>query len=145
MLLKGSNEGSLLVVLNKGDRLVEKLTQLMTEHGIQGGSISGVGALKDVELGYYELEQKTYLRKTFSDGDFELLSLNGNLSLKDNAPYIHVHAVLGNRDFTTFGGHLFEAVVAVTVELTVIPLGMMPTRTLNPGIGLALLCGMNEA
>ncbi|MDP3559672.1 MAG: DNA-binding protein, partial [Legionellaceae bacterium] len=126
MILRGSSEGSIVIVLNKGDKLVENLTHLMTQHGVKGGLISGVGALKEVELGYYELENKTYLRKTFQEEDYELLSLNGNITLKDNAPYIHVHAVLGKSNFSTFGGHLFEAVVAVTAEITVIPLGKMP-------------------
>ena len=142
MILTGSSkEESLIVVLNKGDRLIETITHLVEKHEIKGGFISGIGALSNVELGYYQLEKKTYLRKTFQEDDYELLSLKGNITLKENAPYVHVHAVLGRKDFSTFGGHLFEATVAVTVELTIVPFGKMPRREINEAIGLALICG----
>lgn len=141
MILNGLKERSFLIVLNKEDLLVATLTHLITEHNIKGGLICGIGALKKVELGYYDLEHQTYKRKTFHEEDYELLSLNGTISLKENAPYVHVHAVLGKSDFSTFGGHLFEATVAVTAEITLIPLGKMPRRELNSAIGISLLCG----
>jgi predicted DNA-binding protein with PD1-like motif len=93
-----------------------------------------------VELGYYHLEHKDYLRKTFSEMDYELISLTGNISLKDGNPYIHVHAALGDNQFRVFGGHLFEAEVAVTAEVSIIPLGKMPVRELDKNIGLATIC-----
>lgn len=141
MFLTGPKpDGSMLVVLERGEKIVKSLTTLVTEQQIHGGQIVGVGALKDVELGYYELEKQTYLRQSFLDEDFELLALSGNISLKDNAPFIHVHTVLGKRDFSTFGGHLFEGVVAVTAEITIVPLGKMPKRTMSQ-LGIALICG----
>lgn len=141
MILSGSNDGSMMVILNRGDSLVATLTQVMSEHNVKGGLISGIGAIKDVELGYYELENQTYVRRKFLNEDFELLSLSGNISIKENVPYVHLHTVLGKKDFSTFGGHLFEAVVAVTAEITVIPLGLMPRRELDSAVGLALICG----
>jgi predicted DNA-binding protein with PD1-like motif len=96
-----------------------------------------------VELGYYHLEEKDYHRKTFSEMDYELISLTGNLSLKEGKPYIHVHAALGDNQFRVFGGHLFEANVAVTAEVSIIPLGKMPVRELDPRLGLATICRMS--
>lgn len=133
-----------MVVIKKEEKLVETLTRFVTEHRIQGGYVSGIGALKDVELGYYELEKQTYLRKTFQDDDYELLCVKGNITLRENTPYIHVHALLGARDFSTFGGHLFEATVAVTAEITIIPFGVMPHRALDKETGLHLICGFKE-
>lgn len=80
------------------------------------------------------------MRKKFSQEDYELIALNGNISLKQNAPYIHVHALLGQRDFTVFGGHLFEGEVAVTAEIMILTLGNMPKRAFNKQIGLDLIC-----
>ncbi len=145
MLVQTSKHGPLLIVLDKGDKLVEVLTQVVTEHRIPGGCLSGVGALRDVELGYYVLDRKTYLRKIFSDQAYELLTLTGNVSLKQDLPYVHVHAVLGKDDFSTFGGHLFEATVAVTAEITLIPFDKMPVRKPNLSIGLDLICGSTGA
>lgn len=129
-----------LIVVKKGEKLVQTLTREVTELGLKGGLISGLGALIHVELGYYHLEEKNYLRKTFSEMDYELISLTGNLSLKDGQPYIHVHAALGDNQFRVFGGHLFEAEVAVTAEVSIVPLGKMPVRELNQEVGLATIC-----
>lgn len=141
MLFQKSKHGPILIVLDKGDKLVEVLTQVVTEHRIPGGYLSGIGALRDVELGYYVLERKTYLRKIFSEEAYELLTLTGNVSLKKDTPFVHVHAVLGKDDFSTFGGHLFEATVAVTAEITLTPFDKMPVRKPNLDIGLDLICG----
>ncbi len=143
MIFEGQ-QGRLLIVIKKGEKLVERLTQLLEQKKIQGGMISGLGALTEVELGYYDLEEKNYIRQTFSGDDFELISLTGNLTLKDQRPYVHVHALLGRRDFSTFGGHLFEATVAVTTEVSVIPLGKMPIREMDQAIGLGLICGLSN-
>lgn len=131
--------GGHLFVLARGEKLVETLTASLSKNELRGATISGLGALSDVELGYYELVHQTYLRKTFTD-EYELISLSGNVSLKDGAPYVHVHATLGDREFRVFGGHLFEATVAVTVEISVLPFDFAPERKLDPAIGLGLIC-----
>ncbi len=128
-----------LFILAKGEKLVETLTRGLGELNLAGAVISGLGALSHAELGYYELATQSYLRKTFTD-EYELISLTGNLSLKDGAPFVHVHAALGDRAFSVFGGHLFEAEVAVTAEISVIPLAIAPERVLDPAIGLGLIC-----
>ena len=129
-----------LIVIPRGQKLVATLTREISELKLKGGVISGLGALIDVELGYYHLEEKDYLRKTFSEMDYELISLTGNISLKDGSPYVHVHAALGDDQFRVFGGHLFEANVAVTAEVSIIPLGKMPVRELDSKLGLATIC-----
>ncbi len=141
MLFRKTEHGSIWIVLNKGDKLVEMLRQLTIQHHIPGGYLSGIGALKEVTLGYYHLERKMYLRKIFSEEDYELLSLTGNISLKEDQPYVHVHAVLGKDDFSTFGGHLFEATVAVTAEIVLIPFDKIPVRKPSLEVGLDLICG----
>ncbi|MFM8314648.1 MAG: PPC domain-containing DNA-binding protein [Deltaproteobacteria bacterium] len=137
------SEEKVLIVVPKGEKLVATLTRDVSDLGLKGGLISGLGALIDVELGYYHLEEKDYHRKTFSEMDYELISLTGNLSLKEGKPYIHVHAALGDNQFRVFGGHLFEANVAVTAEVSIIPLGKMPVRELDPKLGLATICRMS--
>ena len=139
MIIHAAEDRALLVV-PKGQKLIETLTREVTELGLKGGVISGLGALIHAELGYYHLEEKHYLRKTFSEMDYELISLTGNLSLKDGAPYIHVHAALGDNQFRVFGGHLFEAEVAVTAEISIVSLGKMPVRDLDLPLGLATIC-----
>lgn len=128
-----------MLIIDKDEPLVATLTNFATQQSLAGGLISGIGALKDVELGYYDLHNKEYIRKTFNEMDYELISLSGNISLKESKPFIHVHASLGDMDFNVFGGHLFEATVAVTTEIFITPLGVMPERRFDQCIGLALI------
>ncbi len=138
-MLIEKNNGLWLVVLDKEQSILATLTEIVKEKNIQGGHIVGIGAVKDVQLGYYHLEQKEYLRKTFSGEDYELIALNGNISVRDGAPYVHAHTAIGAQDFSVLGGHLFEAKVAVTAEIHITPFGAMPERQLNPALGLATI------
>jgi len=135
-MLVRSHNSQIIVVLEKDQNVIEALTEVAISQKIRGGHITGIGAVKDVELGFYELHKKDYIRKKFTGDDYELIALNGNVSLRDGLPYIHVHTALGRSDFGVFGGHLFEARVAVTAEIYITPFGMMPERTFQPGLGL---------
>jgi uncharacterized protein len=132
-------DGKLMVIVERGEKLVATLTEAFAVHKIEGGFISGLGALTQAELGYYYLHKRDYLRKTFTD-EYELISLTGNVALKDGKPFVHVHAVLGDDKFNAFGGHLFEAVSAVTAEVSVSPFPFAPVRQFNDDVGLATIC-----
>ena len=135
MLIK-NNGAQILVVLDKDQPVLSTLTEIVMAQRIKGGHITGIGALKDAELGYYDLHKKDYIRKTFNSEDYELVALNGNITLRDGSPYVHAHTALGRSDFTIFGGHMFEARVAVTAEIYITPFGIMPERSLNIELGL---------
>ncbi|MBT4761213.1 MAG: DNA-binding protein [Bdellovibrionaceae bacterium] len=139
MLVKEKNN-NYVVVLEVGDKIIESLTNFAIEHKLKGAVFSGIGAAKDVELGAYDLGNKDYIRKVFTETDYELISLDGNLSLKDGTPFVHIHASFGGHDFKVFGGHLFEATVAVTAEIYVTPIDVTPVREHNEKLGLGLIC-----
>ena len=128
-----------LLILKKGDLVVDSIQKFAARENIKGALIQGLGAIKNFELGYYHLHTKTYERKWFKDDDYELLSLNGNIAIKDGAPFVHVHVAVGEVDFSVRGGHLFEAEVAVTVELGLTRLDRVPERHYDDCIGLYLI------
>ena len=140
-MIHASCDGKHQLIVQKNEKLVESITRFAKENNILGGQITGLGALEDVELGYYDLHNKEYLRKTFTEMDYELISLTGNIALNNGEHFVHVHASLGGPDFNVFGGHLFEATVAVTAEIFITPLGKLPSRELVEDIGLNLICG----
>ncbi len=131
--------------LDKDEDLFSTLEVWATENEMKSGHLSGIGALKDVELGFYHLAQKHYDRKMFPN-EAELLSLDGNLCSMDGKPFFHIHTVLGNEKFEAFGGHLFSAKVAVTCEINFRPFQKDITRSPNEEIGLNLLnfCKIGE-
>ena len=120
-----------------GDELVSTLIEFAKENNIKSGTISGIGAVKDVVLGYFDFDKKEYLQKEFND-IYELVSLNGNFALKDNDIILHCHAVISDSSMKVFGGHLFEATIAVTGEFYFMPAGVTINRVLNNETGLFL-------
>jgi predicted DNA-binding protein with PD1-like motif len=51
------------------------------------------------------------------DEQVELLSLIGDVAMKDGEPVVHAHAVVGKKDGTAHGGHLLEACIRPTCEV----------------------------
>ena len=102
--------------LDRNEDIIEALTHFAIQQNITSGQINGIGAIKDVELGVYNLSQKQYERKFFPY-IAEVLSLTGNISLMEERPFFHLHVVLSDDKFQCYGGHLFKGVVALTLEL----------------------------
>lgn len=107
------------VVLDRGEELLEALTRFATETSTRAASLQGIGAVDRLTLGFYDLAAQSYERRSFEE-TMEVANLSGNIAVVDGGPYPHVHGVFGRRDFSTVSGHVFEAVVAVTLELTVL-------------------------
>ncbi len=129
----------LTVVLDKGEPVVASLVSACKEQGVRAGSLTGLGAVNSAEIAYYDLSKKEYLNKHF-EGDREVVSLVGNVAVVDDEPFLHVHIALGDREMQIVGGHLVEATVAVTLEVSIqiIP-DTTSERTLDDSIGLKLL------
>lgn len=124
-----------MIRIDKDENIFQKLEEFALKEGVTSGHLSGIGALKDVELGFYHLDKMEYEKKKFTE-DYELLSLEGNLSHKDGQHYFHIHATLGDSTFNAFGGHVFDATVAVTCELNFRVFDALIERKLNSCIGL---------
>jgi len=108
------------------------------KHRLTAGHLTGIGAISDAVVGYFDPQQKVYV-KIHEEGQAELLSLTGNLALYDGAPFFHIHVALGLRDSSTRGGHLFEAIVRPTVELVLTTYSTSVRRKIDPDTGLPLL------
>ena len=107
------------LVLERGDEVLEGITRFATETGVRAANFTGIGAIDRLTLGFYDLVKQTYERRLW-DEDMEVASLVGNLAVVDGGPFPHVHGVFCRRDFTAIGGHVFEAVVSIAVEVAVL-------------------------
>jgi predicted DNA-binding protein with PD1-like motif len=114
------------------------IAQAAADLRIDAGSVSGIGAGYDWELGYFDRGTREYVRQAFA-GEWEILSLSGNLAIKEGRPFPHVHIILGGRDFRTVGGHLFAGRVGATCELVIRKLPGYLSRTQDEATGLFLL------
>lgn len=130
------NNNTFFVYLEKGESVVDVLTNFCKEHGILNGHISGIGAMNNIELGSYNSDAKEYIKKSFKE-DHELITYQGNIMLLNNEPFIHAHITIGNHNMETFGGHLFSMRVAVVGEFIIQKIDGKSKRTFNDEIGLA--------
>lgn len=117
--------------------LLESLTHYCVEHNISQGAIQGIGAVKNPVIGGYNFEDRTYLQLQL-EGDWELLTLSANISLKENQPFIHAHVVLGDHKGNVRGGHLFAAQIHVAEIQLHIFSGKKLERQEDPQTGLSL-------
>lgn len=108
-----------IIRLEKNEEIIESLTKFCEENNIKFGSIAGIGGTNAVSLNYYDLKKGKYITKKFSGKNFEIISLNGNISILNNKPFAHIHIVLGDSDYKTFGGHLVSAIIGITAEITI--------------------------
>jgi predicted DNA-binding protein with PD1-like motif len=111
------NEEGFLLVLDVGDEVMASLAKLAVTERIGQASLTGIGAVRDAVVGYLDLSQKQYLKREFGPDSMELVSLTGNLAVLKGEPVAHCHAAICDREMRVFGGHLFQAVTSVTVEI----------------------------
>ena len=106
-----------IVRLDAGEKIVETLKALCERDAIGGGFFQGLGAVGEAEIGRFDPAVNEY-DWTVLSGPHEIVSLQGNITKVDGRPFIHAHIALGDNTFAVRGGHLKEAVVSVTCEIT---------------------------
>jgi hypothetical protein len=117
---------------------MQGLLAFAQKHGLVAGHLTGIGAISDAVIGYFDPQKKVYSR-IHEKGQAELLSLTGNLALSGSEPFFHIHVALGMRDGSTRGGHLFEAMVRPTVEVILTTYSKPVRRKIDTDTGLPLL------
>ena len=127
-----------LVRCDIGEEVVSILTEFANQNNIGSGMVTGIGAVRDPTLGYFNLESGEYQRRRF-EGIFELLKLSGNFARLDSKIFLHCHATISDADFKVFGGHLFEAEIGVTGEFYIYPGEMVVDRGPDEATGLNLI------
>lgn len=129
---------SFFLRLMKGEDLLETLTSFIRKNGITAGTISGIGAVDQLTLGYYDINSKSYQKKDFNEF-LEILNLSGNISILDQEPFPHVHIIAGRANYETIGGHLIYAQVGLTAEIHILAADTLIKRQYDKESGLNLL------
>ncbi|MBF6978781.1 DNA-binding protein [Aerococcaceae bacterium zg-BR22] len=117
----------IIVRFDRGDWVMDNLIELTKKENIRAAYMSGIGAFDLAQLNFFFWEKQDYETKAFEE-EFEVLSLNGNFSINNGEPHIHLHTALGRSDYSTIGGHLNDARVSITLELFIEVLDTTLTR-----------------
>ncbi len=121
MLLKQYEQGRLfLAKLDYQSDLLEELNKICREENIKTGTISAIGAVSSLKLGFYNQETKEYVLTTYAyDEPMEIVSCTGNISIKDGKPFCHVHVIAADRKGKCIGGHLVQGTSVFAGEVSV--------------------------
>lgn len=127
------------IYIEKNKKVMDTLIRFCKDQAITNAKISGIGAVKQSEIGAYDTVGKEYIQKQFPDV-WELVSYEGNVTLKDGDPFVHGHVVLSNHDMKTIGGRLFEMTVAAVGEFFLRKFDNDAYREINEDVGLPCIC-----
>jgi uncharacterized protein len=128
-----------VLVFKTNDELSRGLKEFASETKLASASFKAIGALSSVKLGWLNWETKQYEQSVSLDEQVELLSLIGDVALKDGEPQVHAHAVIGKRDGTAHGGHLLQGHVRPTCEVVVTESPKHLKKEFDPAAGVALI------
>lgn len=131
------------IYIEKNEMVMDTITKFCISNSIKNARISGIGAVKKTEIGAYDIIKKKYIKKKF-EHTLELVSFEGNVTLKDGIPFVHSHVVLSNHDMQTIGGHLFETTISAVGEFFLTSFEGNGYRILNKDVGLPCICLENK-
>jgi predicted DNA-binding protein with PD1-like motif len=132
----------LVTRLGPGTEVIDELLDILATSPHAGLTV--VSAAGSVDLVQYAMAHvsatgaTTYTRLRRSAGPIELLALSGHVGRTDKGEGAgHIHAAFAEQDGTVVGGHVFQARVLGTVEITLMAgpsLGWVAHPVLHEGI-----------
>jgi len=134
--------------LETGEEIIATLKDFVTDKKIKSGFLNGIGAGKEITLGYFDYPKKSYHKRFFPE-EFEFASIIGNIAWLETEPrsgtqergepIIHVHATVSPENFISYSGHLFSGIVTATCEIVIWTIEKKLKRAPDKNTGLNLL------
>ena len=126
-----------LMRMDPGEEMVGTLLQWARENGVPSAVITGLGAVEDVSLGYFDLKAGHYVEIPVPR-HVEIVSLDGSLAVMDGEPHLHLHVTVSSSGGSCVAGHLFKATISITAELHLTLLQQPIKRFKDPKTGVLL-------
>ena len=104
------------VRLQSGEHAAAGVMAVLNHEKIGYATLTGLGAVRWVKLAYWNATSREYEEHEVEE-QLEVVSLVGNVTLRDGEPFVHWHISLGRHDLTQFGGHFLDAIVHPNFEL----------------------------
>jgi len=138
LLHDDQGEKTYAVIFEKGDEVMAGLKSFAKQAGLGGAHFTAIGAFSEATLGYFERDRKTYKRIPIGE-QVEVLSLVGDVALKNDEPEVHAHVVVGTSEGAARGGHVLEATVWPTLEVIITESPRHLRKVHDDETGLALI------
>ena len=132
------SDDQILLRLVPGEEIHHCLKTLARGQSIPSATLTGLGAVGEITLAWWDLAQRAYLPLVLIE-NLEIVSMTGNLAWSDGEPMAHIHAVVSRPDGTTRGGHVMTGIVSVTLEISLRLMSARVERRMDGEAGLKLL------
>ena len=126
-----------VVSIQNHNEITNAITVFVKEQDIKAGTITGIGAVNEATLRFFDPATKEFVDKTFSE-QMEITNLTGNISQQNNKHYVHMHVTLGRNDYTALAGHLLTAKINGAAEFIIESFDGTVNRYYDKKIGLNL-------
>lgn len=104
--------------LDYNSDLLETLNKICLDENIKAGTVSIIGAVSSLKLGFFDQVLKEYIYTTYAyDEPMEIASCIGNISIKDSRPFCHLHIIAADRKGKCIGGHLVQGTAIYAGEV----------------------------
>lgn len=124
--------------LATGSDLVEEIERYCAEQGIMAAQVTAIGAVRRAHYAYYEQDDHRY-RELESATHHEIVGFVGNISMRDDHPFLHAHATFADAGGATVGGHLLPGCEVFAGEVMIREMtGVSLVRQPDDTTGLAL-------
>lgn len=124
--------------LGTGSDLVGEIERYCAEQSITAAQVVVIGAVRRARYAYYEQDDHRY-RELSSETHHEITGFVGNVSLKDDRPFLHAHASFADAEGATVGGHLLPGIEVFAAEVMIREMsGVSLVRQPDEETGLAL-------
>jgi len=104
--------------LRHGADLLDEITGICTDRDIRLGRVEAIGAVTRARIGFYNQEKREYGYYNI-DEPLEITNLTGNISIKDNSPFVHAHVTLADSTGRAYGGHLAQGTIVFACECVI--------------------------
>jgi predicted DNA-binding protein with PD1-like motif len=119
--------------------LLRELNKIAAKKGVKAGSVQVMGSLRRARLSFFDQKMRAYRELDF-DAPHEIVACSGNISLRDDKPFVHLHLAVSGSGGIVVGGHCLQGCSVFAVEFSIIPFeGEAPRRVIDNDTGLLLL------
>ena len=99
-----------------GQDILKSIEDFCDSMSINVGYFSLIGAVSSLTLGYYDQKNKKYMTYKKNES-LEIVSCNGNISLKDDKVFVHSHGVFSDKQGDVIAGHIFSDSIIFAGEI----------------------------
>ena len=118
-----------------GQELLTEITTYCKKNNVTSGVILGIiGSITKAKMNFRIKLPGEYKQEEFT-GPMEIVCCQGTVTLKDNGILLHIHGHLSSQEIS-HGGHIAEAIIFSTAEVSIGELDFPLRRTPDKYTGL---------